>query len=573
MKKINLTIDGSKISVDEGTAVLEAAKQAKVRIPTLCHYEGLENYGACRLCVVEIEGRRNLPASCVTPVQEGMVVRTNTARLREARKELLKLILASHPADCKTCEKHGRCELQNLSYEFGIRDFGCRMHDKRHFIDETSPSIKRDLDKCILCGRCVRVCRDVQSVSVYDFANRGCASIVTPALCKNMSETNCVACGQCTIVCPTGALSETDSVEEVWALLKSGKRAVVQVAPAIRVSIGELFGCAPGTLVKGKLVTALKRLGFNEVFDTNFGADLTIMEEASELVEAVKEGKTHLASSCCPAWINFVEEFYPDLLPHLSTCKSPHQMVGALVKTYYAEKLGKKREDIAVVSIMPCTAKKYEIKRKELKGDVDAVLTTRELARMIKEVGLELNDLPESEFDAPFGITTGAGAIFGASGGVTEAALRTAAELITGKPHERIEFKEVRGFGNVRETELVIGGKKLKIAVAQTLGGARKLLEEIRSGRKTYNFVEVMACPGGCIGGGGQPIPVRESRQKVIEARAKAIYDLDASLPLRRSIDNPAIKQLYKEFLGKPSSKKSKEILHTSYKARKAYGV
>ena len=574
---VTLTIDGIKVEVPEGTTVLEASKKVQVRIPTLCHYEGTENWGGCRLCIVEVEGWNKTPASCVLPVQEGMVVKTNSQKLLTARKEILKLILAAHPADCKTCEKHGRCELQTLSYEFDIHDFGYPMREKRHYRDDTSPAITRDYDKCILCGRCVRVCRDWQSVATYDFANRGSQMVVTPPFNKNMIDTNCVACGQCAIACPTGSISETDTIEKVQELMASGKHMVVQVAPSIRVSLGELFGMPPGTIVTGKIVTALKRLGFHAVFDTNFGADMTIMEEAAELVKAIKENKTHLTSSCCPAWINFIEEFYPDLIPQLSTTKSPHEILGVLAKSYYAEKMNLKPADIVVVSIMPCTAKKWESHRPELTTEgvpsVDETLTTRELGRMIREAGLQFADLPDTEFDTPLGISTGAAAVFGTTGGVTEAALRTASELYTGKPLQNVEFTGVRGFGNLRTTTVELDGKTIKVAVTHTLGAARKLLEDLRCGKQDFNFIEVMACPGGCVGGGGQPIPPREHREETIKKRAQALYQVDKSLPYRKSHENPAVKKVYEEFLGAPLSEKARKYLHTSYKARKGYGV
>ncbi len=573
---VKVTIDGFALDVPDGTTVLEAAKRIGVRIPTLCAYEGLAIHGGCRLCIVEVEGTRNLPAACALPVREGMNVKTHSPRVLDARRDILQLILASHPADCKTCDKHGRCELQTLSYEFGIRDFGYPMRDKRHYLDDSSPAIWRDLDKCILCGRCVRACRDWQSVGVYDFANRGTQLTVTPAFLKNMIDTSCVACGQCTIVCPTGALSEAESVTKVRELLASGKRVVAQVAPSIRVSLGELFGQPPGTLVTGKIVTALRRIGFADVFDTNLGADVTIVEEASELVASVKTGRTHLASSCCPAWINFIEEYYPDLLSYLSSCKSPQSILGALAKSYYAQKLGLKPSEVAVVSVMPCTAKKWEAQRGELAvdgvPDVDAILTTRELARLIREEGIDFNALPDSDFDSPLGISSGAGAIFGTTGGVTEAALRTAYEFATGKTLGKVEFEQVRGFANLKEATVDFDGVPVKIAVTHTLGAARSLLESLRQGKHEYQFVEVMACPGGCVGGGGQPIPPREHRVETIRKRAQALYDLDRSLLLRKSHENPAVKQLYAEFLTQPLSPAAHKYLHTTYTARRGDG-
>ncbi|MEM3399515.1 MAG: NADH-dependent [FeFe] hydrogenase, group A6 [Candidatus Micrarchaeia archaeon] len=577
MAKISLTIDGKKITVNKGTTVLEAAKQAGIYIPTLCYYEGLPPQSECRLCIVEVEGMRGLPASCTLPAQDGMVVNTRSKRVIDARKFILQLLLCSHPADCKTCEKHGRCEFQSLLYEYGMRDYKYEMRDKRHFIDKSSPAIERDLDKCILCGRCVRVCRDIQTVGVYSFAKRGLNSVVTTAYDKPISETPCVSCGQCTIVCPTGAISERESINEVWNALHSGKHVICQIAPSVRVSIGEMFGLPPGRIVTGKTVAALRRLGFHKVFDTNFGADLTIMEEAHELAEKVEKGLPLLSSSCCPAWIDFIEHFYPDLLSYLSTCKSPMQMFGAIAKTYYAEKNSLKPEDIVLVSIMPCTAKKFEAARPEMCAsgvrDVDFVLTTREAARMMMEVGIHLPSLKPEPFDEPLGISTGAAALFGATGGVTEAALRTAYEIATGKELKQLDFKQVRGFEFVRQATVDFDGRKVKVAIANTLGGARKILEELRAGNWAYDFVEVMACRGGCIGGGGQPIPPRELRLKVIKERAKAIYRVDRSLPIRKSHENPAIKKLYEEFLVKPLGEKSMKLLHTTYTPKKGYGL
>ncbi len=575
-KKVTLSINGKKVTVREGTTVLEAAKTAGIYIPTLCHYEGLPPQSECRLCLVELKGA-GLRASCTLPVQEGMDVSTHSKRVLDARIFMLQLLLCSHPGDCKTCEAHGGCELQELLYEHGIRHYDYPMRSRQHGIDISSPAIKRDLDKCVLCGRCVRVCRDVQTVGVYSFMNRGLASAVTTAYNKPVFSTQCVSCGQCTIVCPTGALSERESIPEVWNALNSGKHVICQVAPSVRVSIGEMFGMPAGTIVTGKTVAALRRLGFTKVFDTNFGADLTIIEEAAELVENIKAGKPTISSSCCPAWINFIERFYPELLQDLSSCKSPQQMFGAIAKTYYAQKNNLKPEDIIIVSVMPCTAKKYEIERPEMRAsgvkDVDFVLTTREAAKMMMEAGIHLPSMETEGFDYPLGVSSGAAALFGTTGGVTEAALRTAVEALTGKKLEKIEFKGVRGMGFVRRTELEVNGRKLKIAVANTLGGARQILDSIRDGKETFDFVEVMACPGGCVGGGGQPLPPREHRLEAIAARAKAIYKIDRRLPVRKSHENPAIKKLYEEFLGKPLSKKAHELLHCEYKPEKSYGI
>ena len=576
-KKVTFSIDGKKVTAPEGTTVLEAAKTAGIYIPTLCYYEGLPPQSECRLCLVELKGTGHLKASCTLPVQEGMEVSTRSKRVLDSRIFMLELLLCSHPGDCKTCDKHGGCELQDLLYEHGIRRYDYPMREKRHEIDRSSPAIKRDLDKCILCGRCVRVCRDVQTVGVYSFMNRGLESVVTTAGNKPLFSTQCVSCGQCTIVCPTGALSERESIPAVWDALNSGKHVICQVAPSVRVSIGEMFGLPPGTIVTGKTVAALRHLGFTKVFDTNFGADLTIMEESEELVQNIKAGKPTISSSCCPAWINFIERFYPELLKDLSSSKSPQQMFGAIAKTYYAQKNGLKPEDIILVSIMPCTAKKYEIERPEMRAsgvkDVDHVLTTREAARMLMEAGIHLPSMEPEEFDQPLGVSTGAAVLFGTTGGVTEAVLRTAYEKLTGKKLEKLEFKAVRGLEFVRKTEIEIEGRKLKIAVANTLGGARTILDAVRDGKERYDFIEVMACRGGCVGGGGQPLPKREQRLEAIAARSRAIYKIDRRLPVRKSHENPAIKKLYEEFLGRPLSPKARELLHCKYESQKAYGI
>jgi len=575
---VTLSIDGKKVTVPEGTTVLEAAQQAGIFVPTLCHYEGLPPQSECRLCIVEIKGGRGLPASCTLPAKEGMEVATCSERVLEARKFLLQLLLCAHPADCKTCEKHGRCELQKLLSDYGVRDYENPMRARKQLVDKSSKAIERDLVKCVLCGRCVRMCRDVQTVGVYSFACRGLDSAVTTAFDKPIAETPCVSCGQCTIVCPTGALSEKESIDDVWTALQSGKHVVCQVAPSVRVSIGEMFGLPPGTIVTGQLVAALHRLGFAKVFDTDFGADLTIMEEGKELLEKLKEGKPLLSTSCCPAWINFVERFYPELIPQLSTTKSPQQMFGAIAKTYYAQKAGVKPEDMAVISIMPCTAKKMEAARPEMNAsgagrDVDFVLTTREAARMMMQAGIHLPSMQPEGFDEPLGEASGAGVIFGTTGGVTEAALRTASEVYAGKKLDKIEFKQVRGFDTLREATVEINGRKVKVAAVHTLGAARRILDEMKEGKAPYDFVEVMACRGGCVGGGGQPIPSREKRIEAIKARQRAIYAVDASLPVRKSHENPAIKKLYKEFLGEPGSEKSKKLLHTKLSPSKGYGV
>lgn len=573
MGEINITIDGREISVPEGITVLDAARLVNVNIPTLCYLEEINEIGACRLCLVEVGGA--LTASCVTPVAEGMEIKTNTPRVREARKTVLELLISDHPMECLTCARNGKCELQSLAKEYGINNIEFEGERRRAEKDTSSPSIVRDTEKCILCRRCEAVCDQIQGVKALGALNRGFETSMVPTWKLPLDDVACTYCGQCIHACPTGAITEKDDTGRVWeALADPDKFVLVQTAPAVRVAIGEEFGLEPGTLVKGQMVTALRRLGFDRVFDTNFGADLTIMEEGHELIARLEgeiDGKLPMITSCSPGWIKYIEHFYPELLEHLSTCKSPHQMLGALAKTYYAEKEGIDPESMFVVSIMPCTAKKFEITRPEMgrEGikDVDAVLTTREAARMIKEAGLDFINLPEEAFDNPLGISTGAGTIFGATGGVMEAALRTAYEVVTGQELTKLEFEEIRGFEGIKEAEVDLKGKTLKVAVAHGLGNARKLLERVKAGEE-FHFIEIMACPGGCIGGGGQPIPTNE---EVVEARVKGLYQDDRMLKIRKSHENPAIQDLYKEYLGKPLGDKSHHLLHTTYQKRGRY--
>ena len=571
MGDVTLTIDGRQVTVPAGTSVLEAATQAGVKIPTLCYLEGLNEIGSCRLCVVEIEGARTLAASCVTPAAQGMVVHTNTKQVREARRAVLELIISNHPFECLTCVRSGSCELQALAESLGIREVRFEGAKAHHPVDDSTPSIVRDPDKCILCRRCVAVCEQVQGVSAINVSGRGFDSVVSPAGELPLNDAACTLCGQCILVCPTGALSEVDSTRKVWEALGDPKRhVVVQTAPAIRVALGEEFGLAPGSIVTGQMVAALRALGFDRVFDTNFTADLTILEEGNELLQRLTTGGTlPMITSCSPGWIKFIEHFYPDMLGNLSTCKSPQQMFGALAKTYYAEKAGVDPADMFVVSIMPCTAKKFECERPEMRSsgyqDVDAVLTTRELARMLREAGIDPTALEPAAYDAPLGIGTGAAVIFGATGGVMEAALRTVYEVVMKKELPSLDFREVRGFEGIKEAEVALGDTIVRVAVAHTLGNARKLLERVRSGEASYHFIEIMACPGGCIGGGGQPIGTNTERRL---ERIDAIYQADRDLPLRKSHDNPEVKQLYEEFLGEPLGHKSHELLHTHYTAR-----
>ncbi|NLG79152.1 MAG: 2Fe-2S iron-sulfur cluster binding domain-containing protein [Firmicutes bacterium] len=571
MDMITLTVDGRRVEVPRGSTVLDAARAAGIDVPTLCYLKDVNVVGVCRVCVVEIEGAKALQASCVTPAAEGMVVHTNTPAVREARRTVLELIISNHPFECLTCERNGNCELQALADRFGIRDIEYQGERAQFTLDTSTPSIVRDPNKCILCRRCMSVCQKVQTVFALAPNDRGFETMIAPAFGDELMSAVCSLCGQCVLVCPTGALKERDETEDVWrALADPSKHVVVQTAPAVRASIGEECGLPPGSRVTGQLVAALRRLGFDMVFDTDFAADLTIMEEGHEFISRLRDGgRLPLITSCSPGWIKFIEHFYPELLPHLSTCKSPQQMFGAIAKTYYAEKVGIDPKDIFVVSVMPCTAKKFEARRPEMTAsgypDVDAVLTTRELGRMIREAGIDFASLAPEAYDPPLGMSTGAGAIFGVTGGVMEAALRTVSEVVLDRELENIDFVPVRGLVGVKEAEVDLDGTRVCVAVAHGLGNARRLLERIKNGDADYHFIEIMACPGGCIGGGGQPIPTSdETRMK----RIAAIYDEDKHMPLRKSHLNPAVQELYREFLGKPLGEKSHELLHTHYHAR-----
>ena len=574
MDTVTLTIDGRQVTVPAGSTLLDAAEKALVNIPRLCYHSDLPPVSACRLCVVEVKGDRLLRTACSWKATEGMDVITNSKVVRESRKIAMELLLSRHPMRCTECVRNGSCELRAVADQLGIREISFEYRERKGELDTSSPSVVRDPSKCILCRRCVQTCTMVQSVSALGMESRGYDVWVDTPFGKGLSEIACVACGQCIDRCPVGALYENSHIQRVWdALDNPDLHVIVQTAPAVRVAIGEEFGMPAGALVTDKLVAALRRMGFDKVFDTDFTADLTIMEEGFELLNRIQNGGTlPLLTSCSPGWINFIEHFYPQLLPHVSSCKSPQQMFGALAKTYYAEKIGADPKNIYVVSVMPCTAKKYESDRAEMTSsgfkDVDAVLTTREAATMMKQIGINLPDLPDEEYDAPLGISTGAAVIFGATGGVMEAALRTVYEVLTKTPLEDIEIKAVRGLEGVKEAEIDINGLKVRAAVANGLANARMLMKKIASGEAQYHFVEIMACPGGCIGGGGQPVPTSaEIRKK----RAEAIYRADRGITIRKSHENPAVQQLYKEFLGEPNSHKAHELLHTHYTQKTVY--
>lgn len=570
MEKIQLTIDGQKVEATAGQTVLVAAREAGINIPTLCYCPNTEPTGSCRVCLVEVEGMRSLATSCTLPASQGMVVQTNSPKVREARRGIVELLLSDHPNECLTCSRSGSCELQEISQQLGIRTitYAGSMGDRA--IDESNPSIVRDMRKCVACRRCVEVCSQIQDVSALGVTGRGFDTEVSPAFGDQLGEVACALCGQCVLTCPTGALAEKDSTGEVWqALADPDKFVVVQVAPAIRTTIGEEFGLEPGTPLVGELVEGLRRLGFDKVFDTDFAADLTILEEGTELLERLQRGGTlPLITSCSPGWVKYCEHFFPELLPNLSSCKSPQEMFGAVMKNWYAKKHEIPPEKIFVVSVMPCTAKKFEITRPELATtgapDVDAVLTTRELARMFHEAGIDLPNLPSSDFDQPLGESTGAAVIFGTTGGVMEAALRTVYEKVTGQTLPQVEFHQVRGLEGIREATVELSGTQVRLAVAHGLGNARKLLQRIKNGEADYTFVEIMACPGGCIGGGGGPRPTDDARRV---QRAEALYKLDQDLPLRKSHENPAIQALYKE-LGEPGGEVAHKLFHTHYHSR-----
>ncbi len=583
---MKITINHQPIEVDEGMTIWQACHDAGINIPSLCYFKDISANASCGVCVVEVKGVKTLLRSCITEVTEGMEIITDSPRVREARKVNVELLLANHPEDCLQCDRNLNCELQQLAFNLGINEKRFVRTRKGHLKkDETSFSLVRDPEKCILCGRCVAVCDQVQSVRAIDFSGRGLRTKISTFFDMGLGNSICINCGQCALICPTGAITERSTIKEVWSELHDPEKVVVvQTAPAVRVGIGEAMGLPYGSLVTGKMVASLRKLGFSKVFDTDFAADLTIVEEANELVERIEnKGTLPMITSCSPGWIKFIEHFFPSSLPHLSTCKSPQQMFGAIAKTYYAEQAGIDPRNIVVVSIMPCTAKKFEARRPEMDDafrywkeklhlsekehfyDVDYVLTTRELARMFKEVGIDFSNLPEEEFDSPLGVSTGAGVIFGATGGVMEAALRTAYEVITGSQLTNVDFVAVRGMKGIKEAEIDLNGTRLKVAVAHTLSNARTLLEQIENGTSPYTFIEVMTCPGGCLGGGGQPIPTDE---EIRLKRAESIYLEDKNKPIRKSHENPEIQYLYRHFLQKPLSEKAHHLLHTHYVER-----
>ena len=578
---VNLVIDGKEISVKEGTTILQAALQNGIDIPTLCFLKEINEVGDCRMCIVEVEGRKGFATSCIQKVEEGMVVKTHSHAVVEARKIILDLILSNHHRDCLTCSRNGNCELQELAAKFNVQVVEFEGERTKHKVDDKSPSIVRDFNKCILCRRCVATCKYVQKIGAIDCINRGFDSCISTTYDHSLNDVDCTFCGQCIESCPTGALKEKENIQDVWRKLRDEDAfVVVQTAPAVRVALGEEFGMPIGTNVAGKMITALKSIGFDRVFDTNTGADLTIMEEANEFIERIQnDGVLPMITSCSPGWVRFAEKNFPENLDHLSSCKSPHQMFGAIIKSYFADKYNIDREKICVVSVMPCIAKKYECSRDEMEvdgvRDVDYVITTRELARMIKQANIDFCELEDGKFDEPMGEASGAGAIFGTTGGVMEAAIRTAVDTLEGKSMDKLEYTQVRGEKGIKEATLKIAGKDIKVAVASGLANARKIMEQIKDGKCDYHFVEIMACPGGCIMGGGQPIKSSKIRSTVDVAKLRrdALYSIDEKSVVRKSHENPFMIKLYKEFLEKPGSHKAHKYLHTTYTKKEKYDI
>ena len=576
---VTLTIDNEEVKAKKGSTILEAARSIGIDIPTLCFLKDVHQTGDCRMCIVEIEGRRGFATSCITKVENGMVVHTNTPEIQESRRVILDLTISNHHVECLTCVRSGNCELQQVAKKLNMNVLEFEGEKKDHELDELSPSIVRDPNKCILCRRCVAVCKNVQEIGAIECINRGFESCISTVEGKSLNDVNCTLCGQCIQACPTGALREKETIDEVWEKLKDPETyVIVQTAPAVRAALGEEFGMEVGTNSTGKMVTALKRLGFDKVFDTNTGADFTIMEEANEFIERVSNsGVLPMITSCSPGWVKYIEMNYPELLPHVSSCKSPHQMFGAILKSYYAEKEGIDPNKMYVVSVMPCVAKKFERQRQEMKNDelynVDNVITTRELARMIKQANIDFNKLPDTEFDSPMGEATGAAAIFGTTGGVMEAALRTAQDILTGENLEKIDFEAVRGGDGIKKATVNIAGKDINVVAASGLGNAKTIMEEIKSGKADYQFVEIMACPGGCVMGGGQPIKTAKERMyiDVRKLRADCLYSIDEISTIRKSHENPVVKKIYEEYLERPGSHKAHELLHTEYVKREKY--
>lgn len=578
---VTLMIDGIEVKTKKGTTILEAAKEVGIDIPTLCYLKEINEVGDCRMCIVEVEGRKGFATSCIQKVEEGMVVHTHTPNVLEARHVILDLIISNHAKDCLTCTRSGNCELQALATKFNVLNVEFTGEMSKHEIDDKSPAIVRDFNKCILCRRCIATCKNVQEIGAIDCIERGFESCISTTYDHSLNDVDCTFCGQCIEACPTGALHEKESINDIWVKLKDPETyVVVQTAPAVRVALGEEFGMPIGTNVKGKMVTALKRIGFDKVFDTNTAADLTIMEEANEFIKRIQNGGVlPMITSCSPGWVRFAEKNYGDILEHLSSCKSPHQMFGAIIKSYFAEKYGIDRNKICTVSVMPCIAKKYECTRSEMEvdgeRDIDYVITTRELARMIKQANIDFVDLEDSKFDNPMGEASGAGAIFGTTGGVMEAAIRTAVDTLENKSIDKLEYREVRGEKGIKEATLNIAGKEVKIAVSSGLANARKLMEQIKMGKSPYHFIEIMACPGGCVMGGGQPIKSSkiQATVDVRKLRADALYTIDEKSTIRKSHENPIMKQLYDEFLEKPGSHLAHKYLHTTYSPKSKYDI
>jgi len=567
-----LFVDGQEVKYTDEINILEVIRKSGIEVPTFCYRPDLTLYGACRMCVVEIEGR-GVQASCTMPPEPGLKIKVNTEKTRRIRKMSLELLLANHDRECTTCEKSNNCELQELSNKYGIKEVRFGKKEEMLPVDTSNPSVTRNPNKCILCGACVRACKEIQGQGVLDFANRGSKTVVTPAFNKNMCDVDCVYCGQCIAVCPTAALTIKSDIDVAWkAILNEKKTVVAQIAPAVRVAVGEAFGLPAGQDTIGLITAALRKIGFNKVFDTSFAADMTIMEEATEFVNRfTKKEKLPLFTSCCPAWVRYAEQKYPEYLDNLSTCKSPQQMFGAIMKSYLTKEYNITPEDMVVISIMPCTAKKAEAERKEFAKDdtqdIDIVLTSQELIKMIKEAGIDLKSLEPEQMDAPFGLFTGAGVIFGSSGGVAEAAVRTAYEMVTGKKLEKFTITEARGLNTLKELELDIEGTKVRMAIVNTLSETEKLIEKVKNGEAQYDMIEVMACPGGCVGGGGQPSSCKNRQIKI--DRSKGLYQADVLMPVNKSHENPDVQKLYKEWLEKPNSELAHKLLHTHYKNRK----